>query len=125
MSVRLDKWLQVARVFKTRSQATRACTLGRVRVNGVIAKPHRKTALEDKIEIRFGDWTRVLVIKGIREKPVPKKMAAELFLDMSPPRPNTDHLDWILKAAAPEQREPGSGRPTKRERRLIGKLKRR
>ena len=41
MQVRIDKWLQVARVFKSRSRATRACQLGRVRVNGSTAKPHR------------------------------------------------------------------------------------
>ena len=93
-------------------------------MSGVNLSASDVNTLEDKIEIRFGDWTRVLVIKGIRGKPVPKKIAAELFLDLSQPRPSRDPIDRILKAA-PEQREPGSGRPTKRERRLIGKLKRR
>ena len=122
MLVRLDKWLQVARVFKTRAQATRACNLGQVKVNNVVAKPHRHTSLEDRIEVRFGEWTRVLVVKGIRQKPVPKAVAAELYLDLSLPRPIQDPLDRILKGK-PELREPGSGRPTKRERRMISRLK--
>ena len=54
MAVRLDKWLQVARVFKTRTQATRACNLGRVRVNGQVVKPHRNLALEDRVGVQLG-----------------------------------------------------------------------
>lgn len=122
MNVRLDKWLQIVRAFKTRTQATRACNLGRVKVNGVTAKPHKQPTLEDRIEIRFGDWNRVLIVKGIRKKSVPKAIAAELYLDLSPPRPEQDPIDRIIKGR-PELRESGKGRPTKRERRLIGKLK--
>ena len=124
MKVRIDKWLQIVRAFKTRTQATRACELGRVKLNGVVAKPHKQPSLEDRVEIRFGDWTRILIVKGIRQKSVPKALAAKLYLDLSPPKPTLDPIDRILKGR-PEQREPGSGRPTKRERRLIGKLKRR
>jgi ribosome-associated heat shock protein Hsp15 len=124
MAVRLDKWLQIVRVFKTRTQATRACNLGRVRVNGSVAKPHKTAVLEDRIEIAFGDWTRVLIVKGIRQKSVPKALAVELYLDLSPPRPTIDPIDRILKER-PEFRERGSGRPTKRQRRQIGRLKRR
>ncbi len=124
MNVRLDKWLQIVRAFKTRTQATRACNLGRIRVNGVVAKPHKTVTLEDRVEIIQGDWTRVLVVRGIRKKSVPKALAAQLYLDLSPPRPVTDPIDRILKGR-PELRERGSGRPTKRERRLIGRLKRR
>ena len=69
--MRLDKWLQVARVFKTRTQATRACNLGRVRVNGQVVKPHRNLALEDEVEIEIRDWTRVLVVKELRDRPLP------------------------------------------------------
>ncbi|MGW8180508.1 MAG: RNA-binding S4 domain-containing protein [bacterium] len=124
MKVRIDKWLQIVRAFKTRTQATRACELGRVKLNGVVVKPHKQPNLEDRVEIRFGDWTRILIVKGIRQKSVPKALAAKLYLDLSPPKPTLDPIDRILKGR-PEQREPGSGRPTKRERRLIGKLKRR
>ena len=116
--VRLDKWLQVARVFKTRSQATHACTLGRVRVNGQPAKPHRHLALEDRVEVEQGDWTRVLLVKALRDRPLPKAEAAALYEDLSPPRPVLDALQRLLRRP-PVLREPGSGRPTKKDRREL------
>ncbi len=121
-TVRLDKWLQVARAFKTRTQATHACTLGRVRVNGHVAKPHRAVALEDVIEIEQRDWTRVLVVKRLADKPLRKEEAKLLFDDQSPPRPVLDPFERLLRRT-PVQREPGSGRPTKRDRRDIEKLR--
>jgi ribosome-associated heat shock protein Hsp15 len=116
--VRLDKWLHVARVFKTRSQATHACALGRVRVNGQPAKPHRHLALEDRVEVERSDWTRVLVVKGLAERPLPKEQAAALFEDLSPPRPVLDPLERLLRRP-PVRRDPGAGRPTKKERRAL------
>jgi ribosome-associated heat shock protein Hsp15 len=122
MDVRLDKWLQVARIFKTRSQATRACTLSRVRVNGSIAKPHRKLALEDRIEIEKGEWERVLVVKELYDKPLPKAEVPRLFEDLSPPPPPRDPLQRLLRMA-PVKRERGLGRPTKKERRDLDRLR--
>ncbi len=122
MTVRLDKWLQVARVFKTRTQATRACSLGRVRVNEQTAKAHRDLLLEDRIEVKLGDWTRILVVKELRDKPVAKALARELYLDLSPPRRRLDPIDRIMQSGT-EQREKGAGRPTKRDRREIDRLK--
>ncbi len=118
MRVRLDKWLQVARVFRTRSQATKACNLSRVRVNGQVVKPHRILALGDEVEIDIRDWTRVLIVKELRDKPLPKQEAARLFEDLSPPRPKPDPWSRLLRRA-PAQRERGLGRPTKKERREI------
>jgi ribosome-associated heat shock protein Hsp15 len=116
MSVRLDKWLQVARVFKTRSQATHAVDLNRVRVNGQTVKPHRNLVPGDKIEVQIGDWTRVLIVKELRDKPVSKEEARTLFEDQSPPRPESDPLQRLLRRP-PVRRDPGAGRPTKKERR--------
>jgi ribosome-associated heat shock protein Hsp15 len=116
MSVRLDKWLQVARVFKTRTQATHAVDLNRVRVNGQTAKPHRNLVPGDRIEVEAGDWNRVLIVKELRDKPVPKEEARTLYEDLSPPRPDSDPLQRLLRRP-PVQRERGAGRPTKKERR--------
>ncbi len=116
VEVRLDKWLQVARVFKTRSQATRACNLSRVRVNGQPAKPHKGLSVGDRIEVERGDWTRILVVRELRDKPVAKALAAELYEDLSPPRPQLSELERLMRRP-PEQRERGRGRPTKKERR--------
>ena len=122
MSVRIDKWLQVARVFKTRSQATRACTLGRVRINGNRSKPHRLLKIDDRIEVVFGDWQRVLVVLELRDRPLPKKDATRVFEDLSEPRPRLDPFERAMRRA-PVQREKGLGRPTKQERREIDRLR--
>lgn len=117
MDVRLDKWLQVAQMFKTRSQATRACTLSRVRVNAQVAKPHRSVAVGDRIEIeRAGDWSQVIVVRELRDRPVAKAEAAKLYDDESPPRPELSALERLMRRP-PVKREPGAGRPTKKERR--------
>ena len=116
--VRVDKWLQVARVFKTRSRATKACTLRRVRVNGLPAKPHRTLVLDDRVEIDFDDWQRVLVVRELQDRPLPKKEAPRIYEDLSEPRPKSDPLDRLLRLPG-VFRERGAGRPTKAERREI------
>jgi ribosome-associated heat shock protein Hsp15 len=123
MSVRLDKWLQVARVYKTRSQATKACTLGRVKVNDIRAKPHRSLEIDDRVEVEVTrDWTRTLVVKVLKDRPVRKEEAALLFEDSSPPRPTLDPLERLMKRP-PTARERGLGRPTKRDRRKIDRFR--
>lgn len=121
-TVRLDKWLQIARVFKTRSQATRACGLSRVRVNAMPAKAHRNLALEDRVEVEFGDWKRILVVKELRDKPLPKAEAPRIYEDQSPPRPQLDELQRLLRRT-PVKRERGLGRPSKKERRDLDRLR--
>jgi len=116
--VRLDKWLQVARMFKTRTQATHACELGRVQVNGMSAKPHKLLSVGDKIELSQGDWERVLIVKELRDRPVAKADAALLYEDQSPPKPAPDPMARLLRRP-PVLREAGSGRPTKKDRREI------
>lgn len=118
MDVRLDKWLQVARMYKTRSQATRACTLSRVKVNGQAAKPHKSLAVGDRIEIERDDWTQVIEVRELRDKPVRKDLAAGLYEDHSPPRPELTAVERLMKAP-PVRRERGKGRPTKRDRRQM------
>jgi ribosome-associated heat shock protein Hsp15 len=116
--VRLDKWLQVARMFKTRTQATHACELGRVRVNGISAKPHKLLAVGDRVELSQGDWERVLIVKELKDRPVAKALAPLLYEDQSPPRPSPDPLERLMRRP-PVLREAGSGRPTKKDRREI------
>jgi ribosome-associated heat shock protein Hsp15 len=118
MAARLDKWLNIACVFKTRSQATREVELNRVRVNGQTAKAHRNLVPGDRIEVEIGEWTRVLIVKELREKPVSKEEARTLYEDLSPPRPEADPFRRLLRRP-PVVREKGSGRPTKKERRDI------
>lgn len=121
MSVRLDKWLQVARFFKTRAQATHACDLGRVSVNGHPAKPHRHLAVGDRVEWKQGDWPRHVVVAALADRPVAKAQAAALYEDQSPPRPAPDPLARLM-ARPPLRREAGAGRPTKKERRELDRF---
>jgi ribosome-associated heat shock protein Hsp15 len=116
--VRLDKWLQVARMFKTRTQATHACELGRVQVNGMSAKPHKLLAVGDKIELSQGDWERILIVKDLQDRPVAKALAPLLYEDQSPPKPAPDPMARLMRRP-PVAREAGSGRPTKKDRREI------
>jgi ribosome-associated heat shock protein Hsp15 len=116
VTVRLDKWLQVARVFKTRSQATRACQLGRVRVQGARAKPHRPLAIGDRVEVDKGVIQRVLVVRELHDRPLPKAEVPRLYADESPPPPPADPMARLLRRP-PVAREAGLGRPTKKQRR--------
>ncbi len=126
MSVRLDKWLQVARVFKTRSQSTKACNAGRVKVNDKPAKAHRGLVVGDRVQISFRGHARVLEVRELRDRPLPKAEAARVFEDLTPPElapaPRRSRARRALETAA---REPGLGRPTKRDRRRIDRLKQR
>lgn len=121
--IRLDKWLQVARVFKTRSQATKACNTSRVEVNGQTAKAHRNLELDDRVEIEFGDWSRVLLVKELRDTILPKKEAPRVYEDISLPRPTLDPVQRLMRKA-PVIREKGKGRPSKKERRQMERFRR-
>lgn len=107
-------------MFKTRTQATHACELGRVQVNGQNAKAHRHLSLGDKVELVQGDWPRILIVRELVDRPVAKAEAAALFEDLSPPRPEleADPVRRLLRRP-PSLREAGTGRPTKRDRRDI------
>ncbi len=122
-TVRLDKWLQIARVFKTRSQATRACSLNRVKVNGATSKAHRNLVLADRVEVEFGDWTRILVVQELHDKPLPKAEASRLYDDQSPPRPRLSELERLMRRT-PAGRAKGAGRPSKKERRALDRMRR-
>ena len=117
--MRIDKWLFVARIYKTRTLAQEACERSRVHVNGVAVKPHRQLALGDRIEAEVAaDWTRVVVVLELADRTVAKADAPRLYEDLSPPKPAPDPLARLMRRP-PVQREPGAGRPTKRDRRQI------
>ena len=84
-AVRLDVWLDVACLFRTRSEAQRACKLGKVTVNGVTAKPHRDLRIGDELVINrpLARKQRVIV-KALADKHLPRAAARELYEDRSP-----------------------------------------
>ncbi len=125
-SQRLDKWLWYARFFKTRSLATRVCTRGRIRVNGkVVRKAHYGLRPGDVLTFPQGHDIRVIRVldPGSRRGPAPEAQA--LYDDLEPVEPGkkAEKTD-PRRVAAPAKREPGQGRPTKRERRDTDRFKR-
>ena len=84
--VRLDVWLDVACVFRTRSEAQKACKAGKVDVNGQSAKPNRHLRIGDEIEVSrpFGRKQR-LVVRDVADRHVAKADAKKLYEDLTPP----------------------------------------
>jgi ribosome-associated heat shock protein Hsp15 len=92
-TVRLDVWLDVACLFKTRSEAQRECKLGRVVVNGVVAKPHRDVRAGDELVItRPGGRKQRILVRGVTDTHIAKAAARELYDDLTPP-PTPDEIE--------------------------------
>ena len=124
--IRLDVWLDVACLFKTRSEAQRACKGGKVDVNGQAAKPHREIKPGDTIEISraLGRRQRV-VVRGTIERHLPKAEARLLYEDTTPPpSPEEQALRDLLRLAGPRRRRGApAGAPDRRERRRLRRVK--
>ena len=117
---RLDKWLWAVRVFKTRSLATDACRAGSVQINEQPAKPARDVRLGEQIVVRQGLITRTLRVVGMPVSRVGAKLVPDYCADLTPEaefeKARSQPLQQLLA------REKGSGRPTKRDRRLLDRL---
>ena len=123
---RLDKWLWCARVVKTRTQAASLVSTGKIRVNRVKTdKPAHAVKVGDVITASVGARVRVLAVKAIGDRRGSATVASLLFDDLTAPAaPSGATLAGGGAAAASAGlRESGSGRPTKRDRRLIDRLK--
>lgn len=114
--VRVDAWLWAVRLFKSRSLATAACRAGHIRVNGDRAKPATPVRVGDEIVVRGGERERVVEVRQLLLKRVGAPAAAAAMVDRSP-----EPLPRDLFAVP--RRERGAGRPTKRERRDIERLR--
>ncbi|MGX5680595.1 RNA-binding S4 domain-containing protein [Schumannella luteola] len=114
---RVDSWLWAVRVFKTRSAATTGCRAGHVKVNGERAKAALVVKPGDEVRVRIAGFDRVLVVVEPIVKRVSAAVAATAFVDNSPPLPTPEEVGF-----AP-MRDRGAGRPTKRERREIDRLR--
>lgn len=117
MAVRVDKWLWAVRVFRTRTDATAACRGGHVKVGGVTAKPATTVGPGDRVEVRVHHRDRVLEVVEPIEKRVGAAVAAGCLVDHSEPAPEWDFLAPVAR------RDRGAGRPTKRDRREIDRLR--
>jgi ribosome-associated heat shock protein Hsp15 len=120
--VRLDKWLWAARFFKTRALAAEAGEGGKVQVNGDRPKRARPLQLGDEIRVRLGAYEHVVVVRGLSDRRGPASQAAELYEETEASRTAREALAVQLKSLhalfGPEK-----GRPTKKDRREIERLK--
>ncbi|PZU37661.1 MAG: RNA-binding protein S4 [Microbacterium sp.] len=116
-SVRVDSWLWAIRIYKTRSAATSACRAGHVRVGGEKAKAAQAVRPGDELRVRIHGFDRILVVRAPITKRVSAAVAATAYEDRTPPPPPREMIPSV------PMRDRGAGRPTKRERRDIEKLR--
>ena len=118
-ATRIDQWLWAVRVFKTRSTAAEACRGGHVRINGSAAKPARPVRVGDRVEVRVADRDRVFEVVQLIDRRVAASLATECLVDHSPPAPPRDYVAPLFR------RDPGTGRPTKKDRRSMDRFRNR
>ncbi|TJY69209.1 RNA-binding S4 domain-containing protein [Arthrobacter sp. CAU 1506] len=114
-SVRVDAWLWAIRAYKTRSAATAACRAGHVRLNGNPVKASQSVVPGDTLRVRQPGYERILEVRRLIAKRVGAEAASHCFTDHTPPRP-------VAPALGIPQRDRGTGRPTKKDRRDMEKL---
>jgi ribosome-associated heat shock protein Hsp15 len=116
-TVRVDSWIWAVRLVKTRSLGATACRGGHVRVNGERVKPAHAVRVGDEVRLRHDGRERVVVVTRLIRKRVGAPVAAQCYIDNSPPPPPRE-------AVAPAGiRDRGAGRPTKRDRRELERLR--
>lgn len=116
-SVRVDVWTWAVRIYPTRSAASAACRAGHVKVNGASAKPAHPVRVGDTVRARTPAADRVVVATGLIDKRTSATIAVQQYQDNTPLPPPKD-------ASAPAGwRDRGAGRPTKRDRRQVERLR--
>ncbi|MFJ7072532.1 RNA-binding S4 domain-containing protein [Streptomyces sp. NPDC098781] len=116
-SVRVDSWIWAVRLVKTRSMGATACKGGHVRVNGQNVKPSHSLRVGDEVRLRQENRERIVIVKRLIRKRVGAPVAVQCYVDNSPPPPPRE-------AVAPAGiRDRGAGRPTKRDRRELERLR--
>jgi len=122
--MRIDRWLWVARFFKTRSLATDAVNGGRVHVAGEHVKPSKEVAAGDRLELTIGQTRRQLVVLGVAPRRGPASEAALLYEETAESIAERERQAAQRRLTAPPIFE-GGGRPTKRDRRRLDAERRR
>jgi ribosome-associated heat shock protein Hsp15 len=117
-TVRIDQWLHAVRLTKTRADAGAAIRGGHVKVNGRTAKPATPVAVGDRVTARLHHRERIVEVRRVVAKRVGAAVAVDCFVDHSPPPPARDDFQPLFGV-----RDRGAGRPTKRDRRRIDRLR--
>ena len=119
--VRMDKWLWAARLFKTRSLAADAIKGGKVKMNDTAVKPSREVKVDDIIQVQIEQLHKVVQVKTVVKNRVSPKQVPEVYTDLTP-KEEYERIEF-MHAYKAEWRDRGAGRPTKKERRMIEKMK--
>ncbi|MDT8394291.1 MAG: RNA-binding S4 domain-containing protein [Bacteroidales bacterium] len=120
-SVRIDKWLWAVRVFKTRSQAAAACKGGKIKIDGQNVKASRELKEGEEISVSLTSFTKTIRVKALLQNRVGAKLVDDYMHDLTP-QEEYDKQKMKEKLNM-EYRQRGEGRPTKKERRIIERLK--
>ena len=119
--IRIDKWLWAARLFKTRSLAVDAIKGGKVKIEGNPIKPSREVKVGDVIQVQIEQLHKVVEVKTVIKNRVSAKQVPDVYNDLTP-KEEYERIEF-MHAYKAEWRDRGAGRPTKKERRMIEKLK--
>lgn len=114
---RIDSWVWAVRLTKTRSQATVACRAGHVRINDRTAKAANPVVVGDIVRVRLHGFDKVYRVTGLASRRGSATEAAKHFEDLTPPPPPRVERPMV------PIRDPGAGRPSKRERRELDRLR--
>ena len=119
--MRIDKWLWAVRIYKTRSKAAEACRKGRIIIEGQQVKPSREIKPGDTVLVRKLPVVFTYKVNGLLQSRQSAKIAAEYYEDLT----SVEELDKLkINETLFIKRDRGTGRPTKKERRIIDKLRR-
>lgn len=121
---RLDLWLWAARFFKTRRLAVEAVEGGKVDMKGAHAKPSKAVHVGDEIRIRIGPYEHLVIVKGLSERRGPAKLAVTLYEEDPAGQERRMRLAEQHRIAA-QSFSHGEGKPSKKERRELHRLKNR
>lgn len=126
-TIRLDKWLKIARIIKTRNQAAETCDQGRVKVNDQIAKPSRMVKIGDTVSIKFKLRHRTVNIVDIIQKSLKAEEAKKLYREqeLTPEEREEEDIRHLFYQAAKSHQPKYKGRPSKKERRDLEKFRKR
>ncbi len=120
-TTRIDKWLWVVRIFKSRVLATAACTGGKIKIDGTTVKASRNIQKGDIIQVRMGVVKYLYKVRRIANKRMGAKLVENFMQDLTP-KEELAKLKSVQKQPL-QTREKGQGRPTKRERRNMDKFR--
>lgn len=120
LNIRIDKWLWMVRIFKTRSMATDACNAGKVKLNGANIKPSKEVKSEEIYKIHIGQLEKTVQVIDSPKNRIGAPLVPTYYTDLTS---NEEYERVKLLRTKFELREHGIGRPTKRDRRQIDYLK--